>query len=64
MNVLVLTDPLGNEIYINPEHVSHVQKVHGDLHPVTTKAIVHFVDGSTQSVQETAGAVCFRMLEL
>jgi len=61
MNILVVHDALGNELYINADHVVSVTKTHGDLFPKGTKSQIHMVDGTSQAVQESAGAVCYRL---
>ncbi len=63
MNVLVLHDLLGKEIFINPNHVVMVHPPHG-LNPPNAKGVVRLSDGDHYAVQETAGEICFRILEL
>lgn len=63
MKVLVLTDLLGHEVFINPDHVVMAHRPHG-LNPPAAKGVVLFQDGNHYAVKETAGEICFRMLEL
>lgn len=64
MKVLTLTDPLNNEVYINPDHVVLVHRPHGTLNPAHTAAIVILADGTHQAVRQSHGEVCFRLKEL
>ena len=61
MNILVVHDPLGKEIYINADHVVSVHPTHGDLFPKGAKAFIRLANSEIQAVQETAGAVCYRL---
>jgi len=61
MNILVVHDPLGKEVYLNADHVVSVNQLHGDLFPKGAKSYIELVNGKTQAVGETAGEVCYRM---
>lgn len=63
MNILVLHDVLGNEIYINPEHVIMGKKPHGG-NPPNAKGVIVLSTGGEHAVIESAGEICFRLLEL